>query len=710
MSLPMLVNGADCGPINPLQGLAKTLDQDRGLQQDHFSAGRAGPSREAFRSEHAAASPGFAQDAAHFFSGNAAPPLRAGPAPYDVAALRDALPAPALSMAMNQQHIRQQRPAAAAGQPQVSWAADFLVQVPKAAAGPSLRVESARVDGPPGQVEQKLGVFTPPRQMYPAQMPMFSMNQVPQMRTQHTPQPVQLDQNLLERAFLSHEPMVQDQAHPARSEDADELARTAGLVVESVTHEQNPKFKNSQFLSLMRGLRDRTFKNSQFLSLMRGLRDRTVVVEGNDMVTSAPTSRAGAASDAKGKGRQMEPEVPLSRPLFVPRPPPSTLTTVPRAASPVAQSSRAAVEEDPNDAYFREDNEDYIAYWNARHAPHTASGQASHSGAVAEWEHLQEDWDAFEASTTGVRPVSVYTFQSGNPYLVGDRTRTHTLHGGEQRPQSFFESVLQLEATVQSEPTNSRAWYELGVKQQENEREKQAIQALRRAIKLDPAHLPSWLALAISQTNEGNRQGTYDALREWIGRNDRYRPAVDAYSAGAGGIDSFEALIGCLIAMARSEAGGEVDADIQIALAVLLNTNEDYAKAQDCFRAALSVRPEDWLLYNRVGATLANSGQAEQAISYYYRALEINPAYIRARFNLGISCINLRRYDEAAQHILDALVLQDSDRVRGSNDTRGVISTALWDSLKTTCLHMQRIDLAAMCDRQDLEGIRVQLA
>ncbi len=39
---------------------------------------------------------------------------------------------------------------------------------------------------------------------------------------------------------------------------------------------------------------------------------------------------------------------------------------------------------------------------------------------------------------------------------------------------------------------------------------------------------------------------------------------------------------------------------------------------------------------------MANSGSAEEALQYYYRALELNPVYIRARFNLGISCINMR--------------------------------------------------------------------
>lgn len=33
MALPMLVGGSDCGPSNPLQGLSKQFDQDRGIQQ-----------------------------------------------------------------------------------------------------------------------------------------------------------------------------------------------------------------------------------------------------------------------------------------------------------------------------------------------------------------------------------------------------------------------------------------------------------------------------------------------------------------------------------------------------------------------------------------------------------------------------------------------------------------------------------------------------
>lgn len=136
-----------------------------------------------------------------------------------------------------------------------------------------------------------------------------------------------------------------------------------------------------------------------------------------------------------------------------------------------------------------------------------------------------------------------------------------------------------MEAAVQRNPSNAAIWYELGVKQQENEREGKALQALQRAVELDPSLLPAWLALAISYTNDNDRQGTYQAISQWVHRNDRYMDAADRFRAGhplrEGAVmtEKFTYLIDCLIAMARS-GSGEVDADIQIALAVLLNSHE----------------------------------------------------------------------------------------------------------------------------------------
>lgn len=140
----------------------------------------------------------------------------------------------------------------------------------------------------------------------------------------------------------------------------------------------------------------------------------------------------------------------------------------------------------------------------------------------------------------------------------------------------FWQSVLELEAAVQRDPTNAAAWFELGVKQQENEREAKATQALQRATDLDPTHLPAWLALSVSYTNDNHRLGTYDAIRQWVLRNPKYEAIVSGTRLAMDAHGDFAGLIDVLIQMARrmDQQEGGVDADVQVALAVLLNTTE----------------------------------------------------------------------------------------------------------------------------------------
>ena len=60
----------------------------------------------------------------------------------------------------------------------------------------------------------------------------------------------------------------------------------------------------------------------------------------------------------------------------------------------------------------------------------------------------------------------------------------------------------------------------------------------------------------------------------------------------------------------------------------------------------------------------------------YFHALEINPSYIRARYNLAISCIHLGQYREAAEHLLGALSVQadNIDAVMSQTKGKGVAS------------------------------------
>lgn len=53
---------------------------------------------------------------------------------------------------------------------------------------------------------------------------------------------------------------------------------------------------------------------------------------------------------------------------------------------------------------------------------------------------------------------------------------------------------------------------------------------------------------------------------------------------------------------------------------------------------------QDSRLWNRLGATLANGQKPEQALEAYRKTLKLSPGFIRARYNLGITCVHLKMY------------------------------------------------------------------
>ncbi|KAM9845380.1 PEX5-related protein isoform 2-T2 [Aulostomus maculatus] len=336
------------------------------------------------------------------------------------------------------------------------------------------------------------------------------------------------------------------------------------------------------------------------------------------------------------------------------------------------------------------------------------------------WDKMQAEWEELarrnwleESEGQRLTPPTVslgekgYFFNPNNPY----RDSPGAFAEGQEKAREgdLNAAVLLLEAAILQDPQDSEAWQVLGTTQAENENEQAAIVSLQRCLELRPNNLPALMALAVSFTNSSLQHEACDALHRWISHNQRYKHLVQDRSSPVQGSpptpgrgSSTSASLQDVLLLFQDAAllnPDCLDPDLQTGLGVLFNLSADFNKAVEAFTAALSIRPQDYLLWNRLGATLANGNRSEEAVEAYTRALELQPGFIRSRYNLGISCINLGAHREAVSNFLTAL----NQQRRSQRCSHQQMSTNIWAALRIAISMMDRPELFQAANMGDLD-------
>lgn len=374
---------------------------------------------------------------------------------------------------------------------------------------------------------------------------------------------------------------------------------------------------------------------------------------------------------------------------------------------------------------------DLESIWNGIQAENAAMREADAEDVdfdTSEWNNFTGDWDGLNGRLGQEARVEEYTFEEENIF----KNQTNPFDEGVRimnESGNLSLAALAFEAACQRDPEHVDAWVYLGTAQAQNEKEEAAIRALEHALKLDPGNLAALMGLAVSYTNEGYDSTAYRTLERWL--SVKYpqviRPEDLSSAADIGFTDRqqlHEKATNLFIEAARLSPDGEhMDPDVQVGLGVLFYGAEEFDKAVDCFTAALqsseqgtsNQRSQVHLLWNRLGATLANSGRSEEAIAAYEKALQIHPNFVRARYNLGVSCINMNCQAEAVGHLLAALEMHKTVEKSGREQARELLSgggetiisdehldhmasqnrsTTLYDTLRRVFTQLGRRDLA----------------
>lgn len=256
------------------------------------------------------------------------------------------------------------------------------------------------------------------------------------------------------------------------------------------------------------------------------------------------------------------------------------------------------------------------------------------------------------------------------------------------RNGALNDAVLAFEAAVQREGGTSEgggsgeAWRLLGVTHAENDDDLSAIACMVRALALDPTNLEVLISLGVSHTNELERSEAQGYLRAWIDNHPRHRHLASSLGLSSPVVDLFTA--------AAHDAPD--DADLFTVLGVLHNLTGQHDEAVRDFRRALALRPQDYSLWNKLGATCANSARSHESIEAYERALSVKPNYVRAWSNLGIAFANLGQHAESVRHFCRALRLNPE-------------AESVWSYLRVSLGVLGRTDAQALSDARRLDDL-----
>ncbi|KAJ1943911.1 hypothetical protein GGF37_002436 [Kickxella alabastrina] len=748
-------NGADCGPGNGMNGLVKQFNKDHSLEQDRFSP-QTQPSsskqafRQTFRQNVPVASP---QTMGNEFMAQAN--RTQGPGAFNFVDMHREI---------NGAHTK-------SSVPQADWSADFARHQAAGVGSGSGHAELEHVFARPGAGPAPMNPAGPMHHMRPmagqqanwaeqfhhpavqaqsaVQAPanaavmrpdpmamafnearMYSMMSGPGMMLQRPPMTAYQQQQQVGGTAQQQMPKISNVSEQL-SETASnaDLAKTAAQILDSMSQSANPKFKQSDFFSFM-----------------HQLADGQATISGNQVVANEKGKQAALQQDAVSNG-------------------PTWATEFERRAEELVNREAAAraSEQTPQDGkIFSEEFARGLERNWAEEFEQTLDGPLNESSVSGhpqdvevgldksgsdflrggvdsdwleqfknniqpllndqdrEWLDTQKEWEAMnamEATHRAVDPeLNIYRFQNDNYYAdLSPEALRETIQHMQQSPESasLGDKILALENAVMKNPKDAGMWLQLGLKQQENEQEQAAIAALRKAISLDPDSLGAHLALAVSYTNEGYQMDAYDELHEWVARHPRYKSLVPASASDsmASSDRRKDYVQDIYIQAARMSPGQDWDPDVQVALGVLFNISTEYDKAADCFKAALSKRPDDYILWNRLGATQAHVGSNKDATTAYFRALELNPSFIRARYNLSLASTNMGQHREAAENCLIALSLQQRemrslDEKGGSISQAAGMSSTIWNALQLSMYMLGEPKLAEACESQDLSAFR----
>jgi tetratricopeptide (TPR) repeat protein len=206
-------------------------------------------------------------------------------------------------------------------------------------------------------------------------------------------------------------------------------------------------------------------------------------------------------------------------------------------------------------------------------------------------------------------------------------------------------------------PDKAGTWIATGKVHEQNRKLEEAVAAFEKAYEIEKID-----DVRVAIGNLYMRLGNDKEASRWLkaGLGDGAKPeVVYNYAVSLMREKKFHAAIPSLRTVTR-ERPDMVQG--WVALAQCLQTTKQYSLAIEPFEKALELNPDPKLAFH-LGSVAKDAKQNDKAIAAYQMALELDPTYVKARYNLSLTYMDAGRYEEAVESF-DRMIEQDGKSYR----------------------------------------------
>jgi tetratricopeptide (TPR) repeat protein len=227
-----------------------------------------------------------------------------------------------------------------------------------------------------------------------------------------------------------------------------------------------------------------------------------------------------------------------------------------------------------------------------------------------------------------------------------ETARKFEADGNWKQAEQTWRAVLELAGQ------DARAWTNLGVALNRQEKINEAIEAWQRATAIDPKLPGPYFNLGLTLVRQGDYASAIGPLRQAL----RLEPANDsARRALAIALMAQEKFADASREIAQLLFRSPQDAALLELAAKSFLQQHRYQEAITVLERRVRLPNATSLLFRQYGDALDGGGRTPEALQAYRKAVELEPESIPARYGLGYLHWKLYQYDEAERELWEVL-------------------------------------------------------